>query len=113
MPGLAATVAEEIEALRRVAGDKAVKLIRREPDAMIAKIVAGWPRTFDARRALALGFRADASFDDINPRPPRGRARQPRSASTARVSEFRSSAARLQICAKKFAGLANRCSRAD
>ena len=65
MPGLAATVAEEIEALRRVAGDKAVKLIRREPDAMIAKIVAGWPRTFDARRALALGFRADASFDDI------------------------------------------------
>src|SRR6201997_1046299 len=30
MPGLAATVAEEIEALRRVAGDKAVKLIRRE-----------------------------------------------------------------------------------
>jgi D-erythronate 2-dehydrogenase len=65
MPGLAATVAEEIEALRRVAGDKAVKLIRREPDAVIARIVAGWPRTFDARRALALGFRADASFDDI------------------------------------------------
>jgi D-erythronate 2-dehydrogenase len=65
MPGLAATVAEEIEALRRVAGDKAVKLIRREPDAVIAKIVAGWPRTFAARRALALGFRADASFDDI------------------------------------------------
>ncbi len=65
MPGLAATVAEEIEALRRVAGDKAVKLIRREPDAMITKIVAGWPRAFDARRALALGFRADASFDDI------------------------------------------------
>ena len=65
MPGLAATVAEEIEALRRVAGDKAVKLIRREPDAAIANIVAGWPRTFDAHRALALGFRADASFDDI------------------------------------------------
>ena len=65
MPGLAATVAEEIEALRRVAGDKAVKLIRREPDATIANIVAGWPRTFDAHRALALGFRADASFDDI------------------------------------------------
>jgi len=65
MPGLAATVAEEIEALRCVAGDKAVKLIRREPDAVIRGIVAGWPRKFDARRALALGFRADASFDDI------------------------------------------------
>jgi nucleoside-diphosphate-sugar epimerase len=65
MPGLATTVAEEIDALRRVAGDKAVKLIRHEPDAVIADIVAGWPRTFDARRAVALGFCADASFDDI------------------------------------------------
>ena len=65
MPGLSATVAEQIEALRRVAGDKAVRLIRRQPDPVIAKIVAGWPRAFDARRALALGFRADASFDEI------------------------------------------------
>jgi nucleoside-diphosphate-sugar epimerase len=65
MPGFAATVAEQIEALRRVAGDKAVRLIRREPDAVITNIVAGWPRAFDSRRALALGFRADASFDDI------------------------------------------------
>src|SRR6185295_528450 len=32
MPGLSATVGEEIEALRRAAGEKAVKLIRREPD---------------------------------------------------------------------------------
>jgi nucleoside-diphosphate-sugar epimerase len=65
MPGLSATVAEQIDALRRVAGDKAVQLIRREPDPVIAKIVAGWPRAFDAQRALALGFRADASFDEI------------------------------------------------
>jgi nucleoside-diphosphate-sugar epimerase len=65
MPGLCATVAEQIEALRRVAGDKAVQLIRREPDPVIAKIVAGWPCAFDARRALGLGFRADASFDEI------------------------------------------------
>jgi len=65
MPGLAATVAQEIDALRRVAGAKAVKLIRYEPDAVIANIVAGWPRTFDARHAVALGFRADASLDDI------------------------------------------------
>jgi D-erythronate 2-dehydrogenase len=65
MPGLSATVAEQIEALRRIAGDEAVRLIRREPDPVIAKIVAGWPRAFDAGRALALGFRADASFDEI------------------------------------------------
>jgi nucleoside-diphosphate-sugar epimerase len=65
MPGLTATVAEQIEALRRAAGDKAVRLIRREPDPTIMRIVEGWPRNFDAKRALALGFRADASFDDI------------------------------------------------
>src|SRR5690242_15618210 len=65
MPGISATVGEEIEALRRVAGDAAVKRIREEPDPVIQRIVEGWPRNFDARRAAALGFKADASFDDI------------------------------------------------
>jgi nucleoside-diphosphate-sugar epimerase len=65
MPGLTATVGEEIEALRRAAGDAAVKLIRREPDPTIVRIVAGWPRDFDTTRAEALGFRADASFDAL------------------------------------------------
>jgi nucleoside-diphosphate-sugar epimerase len=65
MPGLSATVAEEIEALRRVAGDRAVKLIRYEPDATIARIVEGWPRDFDASRAERLGFRAESSMDEI------------------------------------------------
>jgi nucleoside-diphosphate-sugar epimerase len=65
MPGVSATVGEEIEALRKLAGDKAVRLIREEPDATIMRIVEGWPRNFDARRAAALGFRADASFEEI------------------------------------------------
>jgi nucleoside-diphosphate-sugar epimerase len=65
MPGLAATVAEQIEALRRVAGDKAVALIRREPDETVARIVAGWPRRFDAKRAAELGFVAEKTFDEI------------------------------------------------
>jgi nucleoside-diphosphate-sugar epimerase len=65
MPGLSATVGEQIEALRRFAGDKAVALIRREPDPMIAEIVAGWPRDFQPERALRLGFVADTSFDEI------------------------------------------------
>ncbi len=65
MPGLAATVADEIAALERLAGAAAVALIRREPDDTIARIVAGWPQAFDAARATALGFRGDASFDDI------------------------------------------------
>ena len=65
MPGISCTVAEQIEALRKVAGEKAAKLIRRQPDATIMKIVEGWPRNFDTRRALALGFRADSSFEEI------------------------------------------------
>lgn len=65
LPGLSATVAEQIEALRRVAGDKAAKLIRREPDPTIVRIVSGWPQNFDARRALALGFQAEKTFDEI------------------------------------------------
>jgi D-erythronate 2-dehydrogenase len=66
MPGLCVTVGEQIEALRRVAGEDAVRLIRREPDPVIAKIVAGWPQNFDARAAAALGFTTvERTFDDI------------------------------------------------
>lgn len=65
MPGLAATVGDEIEALRRIAGEKAVKLIRHEPDPAIARIVAGWPQAFSAKRAESLGFVAESGFDDI------------------------------------------------
>jgi D-erythronate 2-dehydrogenase len=65
MPGLAATVGEQIAALRKVAGEKAVKLIRREPDETIIRIVAGWPRNFSVSRAAELGFRAETSFEEI------------------------------------------------
>jgi len=65
MPGLSATVAEQIAALTRVAGPKAAALIRREPDPTIERIVAGWPRNFDTKRAIEFGFRAESSFDDI------------------------------------------------
>jgi nucleoside-diphosphate-sugar epimerase len=65
MPGLSVTVGEQIEALRRVAGDTVVARIRREPDATIRGIVAGWPRNFDASRAESLGFKAEKTFDEI------------------------------------------------
>src|SRR5271165_6483201 len=65
MPGVSVTVGEQIEALREVAGEKAVKLIRRQPDETIARIVAGWPRNLDPARARELGFRADATFSAI------------------------------------------------
>jgi len=65
MPGLAATVGEQIEALRKVAGDKAVALIRRVPDPQIISIVANWPRKLNPQRALTLGFKAESTFEEI------------------------------------------------
>ncbi len=76
MPGLAATVGEEIEALRRVAGEKAVKLIRREPNPAVAKIISGWPAELrpEARRRPRVQGREILRRD--HPRAYRGRTRQ-------------------------------------
>jgi nucleoside-diphosphate-sugar epimerase len=58
-------VGEQIEALRRVAGDKVAGRIRRAPDELVQRIVSGWAERLDATRARELGFKAEASFDDI------------------------------------------------
>ena len=65
MPGVSATMGEQIEALRRVAGEQAVRLIRREPDESIMRIVETWAPALEATRALRLGFAAENSFDEI------------------------------------------------
>ncbi|MGX1743516.1 D-erythronate dehydrogenase [Bosea sp. NPDC055353] len=65
MPGYSCTVAEQIETLRKVAGENVVKRIKRVTDPVIDGIVAGWPRNFDPQRALALGFRSEANFEEI------------------------------------------------
>jgi nucleoside-diphosphate-sugar epimerase len=65
MPGVSATVGDQIEALRAVAGDDAVALIRRVPDPTVARIVAGWPRNFETTRATALGFRSETSIREV------------------------------------------------
>ena len=65
MPGVSATVADQIAALRAAGGDEAVGRIRREPDETIARIVSTWPSNFHTRRAHELGFRAEQSFDEI------------------------------------------------
>ena len=65
MPGLSATVGEQIEALRRVGGEAAVGLIRHEPDPQIMEMVGNWAAALDASRAERLGFVAETSFDEI------------------------------------------------
>ncbi|USR65530.1 SDR family oxidoreductase [Providencia stuartii] len=64
LPGITVTVQGMIDALRDVAGQETVDLIRFEPDEAINRIVASWPGKFDISRALDLGFRADGSFGD-------------------------------------------------
>lgn len=65
MPGYSCTVAEQIEALRKIAGEGVVARIKRVPDPVIEGIVAGWPRDFDPQRALSLGFKSETSFEEI------------------------------------------------
>jgi nucleoside-diphosphate-sugar epimerase len=65
MPGVCCTIAEQIQSLARIAGAKVAARIRREPDELVIRIVSGWSERIDAKRAAALGFKAEATFDDI------------------------------------------------
>jgi nucleoside-diphosphate-sugar epimerase len=65
MPGVSCTVAEQIEALARVAGPKVAARIKRAPDELVMRIVSGWAERIEAKRAGELGFVAERSFDDI------------------------------------------------
>lgn len=65
MPGVAVSVGEQIDALARIAGADVMKLINKQPDETVWRIVQGWPTRFEARRARDLGFVAESTFDDI------------------------------------------------
>ena len=56
---------DQIEALRRAAGQAAIDLIVPQPDPEIIKIVDTWPKAFDPQLALSLGFSAEQGFDQI------------------------------------------------
>src|SRR6478752_7526305 len=65
MPGVSATVGEQIAALRKAAGEKAVALIKRVEDPFVANIVKGWAGRYDAKLAGSMGFKAEKNFDEI------------------------------------------------
>ena len=66
MPGIYATLGDEIDALRRVAGDKIVGFIKEEIDPFVQEMLKSWnfPK-FDAKRARSLGFTCEDSFDEL------------------------------------------------
>ena len=72
MPGYSCTVAEQIEALRKVAGDGVVARIKRVPDPVIDKIVEGWPRNFDPQRGDRARLQGGIELRRDHPHPYRG-----------------------------------------
>ena len=65
LPGITVSVGEMLDALETVAGKQARALVRFEPDAVIARIVGGWPAVFDNSRALGMGLEPDPDFVSI------------------------------------------------
>ena len=66
MPGVHATIADEIAALGRVAGDKVVSYIKEAHDPFAQKMVEAWNfPAFPAARARALGFTCEKTFDEL------------------------------------------------
>ena len=65
MPGLSVSAQEMAAALARQAGPEVAARILWQPDPRIERIVATWPGSWDTKRARALGFQGDDSFDSI------------------------------------------------
>jgi nucleoside-diphosphate-sugar epimerase len=65
LPGITTTVATMVESLARVAGGAVADRIRWQPDPAIQRIVDTWPVRAEARRARAMGFTDDGTFDAI------------------------------------------------
>ena len=65
LPGITASVAEMVEALRRVAGDAVANRVVYKADARIQAIVKTWPARFRTPRALEMGFKPDPDVESV------------------------------------------------
>ena len=65
LPGITASVAQMVEALRKVTGDAAAKRVLYKPDARVQAIVKTWPVNLRTPRAVAMGFKADPDIETI------------------------------------------------
>ncbi len=59
LPGFTATVRQELEALEKVAGEEALKLVTFKDDPINRRLVSSWPAKFDNAYPLSLGFLVD------------------------------------------------------
>jgi nucleoside-diphosphate-sugar epimerase len=65
LPGITASVAQMVDALRQVAGEAVAKRVVYKADARIQAIVKTWPVNFRTPRALAMGFKPDADVQSV------------------------------------------------
>ena len=65
LPALTVSIGEMLDALEQVAGSTARKRVRFEPDAVISRIVCGWPAVVESTRARRLGLLPDPDFISI------------------------------------------------
>lgn len=62
LPGLTASMADELAALEAVGGSAARALVKSVPDEGVRRLVQSWPARFNTARATAMGFQADSDF---------------------------------------------------
>ena len=65
LPGITASVAQMVDALRQVAGEEVAKRVVYKADARIQAIVKTWPVNFRTPRALAMGFKPDSDVASV------------------------------------------------
>ena len=65
LPGIVVSVAEMVDSLRRLGGEAAAKRVRYVKDERIQAIVKTWAAKLETPRALAMGFTADRTMDEI------------------------------------------------
>ena len=65
LPGITASVAEMLAALRRLAGAEVAARVAWKPDARVQAIVQTWPVRFRTPRALEMGFKSDPDIESV------------------------------------------------
>lgn len=65
LPGLRVTIAEMLDALRRIAGDAVADRVVLQPDEAIRALVRTWPQDADNSRAATLGLAPDRDIDAV------------------------------------------------
>ena len=64
MPGRTWSIRQVIDAMTAVAGPEPASLIEWREEPEVQAIVSGWRYDYNPRKALALGLRADESYED-------------------------------------------------